>query len=153
MNVIVVHVGSLGFTRIRFQTRIPTRSPHCVAENDTIQTTELFHCFCCACKNVAFCLCLACLTRWMCVAILLEFRWIERWSSQSSLLNFFSTNPDYWTFSLFLLHVRNMSFCLCFGLFDTLNICPKFVGLRDPRQKWAELRSARRRFRCGGHFW
>ena len=91
VNVIVVHVGGLivTLTRSLIRIRIPTRSPHCVAENDTIQTTELFHCFCYACKNVAFCLCLACLTRWMFVAILLEFRWIERWSSQSSLLNFF----------------------------------------------------------------
>ena len=89
VNAIVVHVGSLGFTLTRSLIQVPTRSPHCVAENDTIQTTELFHCFCYACKNVAFCLCLACLTCWMFVAILLEFRWIERWSSQSSLLNFF----------------------------------------------------------------
>ena len=41
-TVIVVHVGTLDFTLTRSLIRIPTRSPQCVAENDTIQPTELF---------------------------------------------------------------------------------------------------------------
>ena len=38
-------------------------------------------------------------------------------------------NPDYWTFSLFLLRVKNVAFCLCFGLFHSLEICCNFVGI------------------------
>ena len=79
VNATVIHVGNLDVTLTRSLIRIPTRSPHCVAENDTIQTTELVHCVCYACKSVAF--------------------------------------------------------CLCFDLFDSLTFCPKFVGLRGPREK------------------
>ena len=86
-------------------------------------------------KNVAFCLCFGLFhsLEICCNFVGISLDWALELTIQPTEL--FSTNPAYWTFSLFLLHVRNMSFCLCFGLFDTLNICPKFVGLRDPRQK------------------
>ena len=48
---------------------------------------------------------------------------------------FFLTNPTYWTFSFFLLCVKNVAFCLCFGLFDSLWICRNFVGLRVPERR------------------
>ena len=42
---------------------------------------------------------------------------------------FFSNNPAYWTFFSFLLRVKNIAFCLCFGLIHSLGICQKFVGI------------------------
>ena len=46
------------------------------------------------------------------------------------LFTFFSNNPAYWTFFSFLLRVKNIAFCLCFGLIHSLGICQNFVGLR-----------------------
>ena len=113
-NVTVVVVGVLGFTRIRFQTPLPTRSPHCAEGNNTIQPTERLLVFA-ACENVAFCLCVDLIdSLGICrnfVGISLDcvpeltIQLTEPFFDESSLLNF-----------LLVFAMREIvAFCSCFG--------------------------------------
>ena len=71
------------------------------------------------CEMYAFCLCVgpfwnswkSCF--WLGKCYFLQFQKI-------------TNNPAYWTFSRFLLRVKNVEFCLCFGLIDSLWICWNF---------------------------
>ena len=85
-----------------------------------------------ACENIAFCLCFGLIHS---LGICQNFVGLRVGAKNPAYWTFFSNNPAYWTFLLFLLRVKNIAFCLCFGLIDSLGICRNFVRLSVPERR------------------
>ena len=83
-------------------------------------------------KNIAFCLCFGLIHS---LGICQNFVGLRVGAKNPAYWTFFSNNPAYWTFLLFLLRVKNIAFCLCFGLIDSLGICRNFVRLSVPERR------------------